>query len=222
VIETDKGGGNNPPLFPDSKDGSKPFESKTTTSEPSNNQGLQHPEGVATEGKDFKDPHGIDTNMAVRPDLDHKKFFGKDGKDFRSGKDLKDSKDGLFKSFAVPKGKFVKHDKKPGDVGPQGPVRNALGVAVVSVTPGKDASGPDTKNVSTGPIKNSIGIPISEPATPGTKNGKIEGPVLPHVTTNGPSINGTGMDKTITHTASIGGAKLNLQGISGNNVHYKH
>ena len=55
---------------------------------------------------------------------------------------------------------------------------------------------------------------------PDKKDGK--GVAGPAPAANGSAISGTGMEKPIVHSSSIGGAKLNLAGISGNNVHYKH
>jgi hypothetical protein len=223
----DKSGSNTiPPPSPDARDGSKSFETTTTNSGPPTKDGGHHP--PMTEGKD------IDTsNTTVRPSS-----FGKEGKDlvkdrrdFRDFKGHKEApfKDGVLKTYAVPKGKFAGHDRKPGDVGPHGPVRNALGVAVVNSTPGKDTpngpslTGPDNKIVNS-PVKNSIGLPVTDAGHLGlaNKDAKFEGPTSPHWTTNGAGISGTGMDKGVTHTAAIGGVKLNLQGISGNNVHLKH
>jgi hypothetical protein len=224
---TDKGG--TPP--PNSKDGAKSFESKATNS--------------GSQNKDLGDPrdlHDIDTNVTVRPSLDPKRQFGnKDGRDFfKDHRELGGFRDFSFKGrdgfkrYTVPRGKFAKYDKKPGEVGLQSPVRNALGLAVANTTPdkqtptGSSSSGLDNKGVS-GPIKNSIGLSITDAGHLGlaSKDGKVELSTPAHLTPNGPSISGTGinassMDKGATHAAAIGGAKLNLQGISGNSVHYKH
>jgi CCR4-NOT transcriptional regulation complex NOT5 subunit len=192
------------PLLTDSKDGSK-----------SSNDDLHHPSTGSSEGetKD-KGLRDIDTNVVVHPSLDHRKVE-------KDTKDAKGVKDHSYKTFAVPKGKFVSHDKKIADIGPETSRRNALGTML---TP-KDANASgDSKTVNNSiPSKNSLGVTLPEIVhrEPDKKDstGVVPGSAP---TPSGPSINGTTMEKPIVHSGAIGGAKLNLAGISGNTVHYKH
>jgi hypothetical protein len=205
------------PTGPDSKE--HPVESKTTSGGPSTNEGSQHL--PATEGRtgDSKGgPRDIDTNVTIRPSLDHKRA----GKDPKDGKDVKNS---LFKKFAIPKGKFAGRDKRSIGTNPVTPARNALGLAIVDDPTPKETNagtGADNKVAYGTPTKNSIGVTVPEGAHKELEKKDGKGVASPPPTANGTGISGTGMEKAIIHTGAIGGAKLNLAGISGNIVHYKH